>query len=67
MSEIKEEVRDLKALFNPNSQYSNKLPFTDTFAKKKAEREPYLSVKRFGGKQGHHGSTLNIFDPPMKA
>ncbi|KKG07589.1 hypothetical protein EO92_14425 [Methanosarcina sp. 2.H.A.1B.4] len=30
LSEIKEKVRDLKALFNPNSQYSNKLSFTDT-------------------------------------
>jgi hypothetical protein len=35
LNNVREEIRNLKALLNQNSQNSNKPPSTDTFVKKK--------------------------------
>ena len=39
LNDAKEEIRNLKALLNQNSQNSNKPPSTDSFVKKKTQKD----------------------------
>ncbi|MGA9189424.1 MAG: hypothetical protein WB014_12915 [Methanosarcina sp.] len=56
LSDVKEEVRNLKALLNQNSQDSNRPPSADTFVQKITQRDE--------SQKGHPGSTLKTFDSP---
>ena len=64
LNDANEEIRNLKALLNQNSQNSNKPPSTDSFVKKKTQSDEKKSDKRPGGQKGHPGSTLTFFDSP---
>lgn len=64
LNNVREEIRNLKALLNQNSQNSNKPPSTDTFVKKKTLSDEKKSGRLPGGQKGYPGSTLKIFDYP---
>ena len=64
LNDDKEEIRNLKALLNQNSQNSNKPPSTDSFVKKKTKNDENKSDRLPGGQKGHPGSTLKVFDSP---
>ena len=64
LNDVKEEIRNLKALLNQNSQNSNRPPSTDTFVKKKTQSDEIKSGRLPGGQKGHPGSTLKTFDSP---
>jgi transposase len=64
LNDIKEEIRNLKALLNQNSQNSNRHPSTDTFVKKKTQSDEKKGGRLPGGQKGHPGSTLKTFDSP---
>ena len=64
LSDVKEEVRNLKALLNQNSQNSNRPPSTDTFVQKRTQNDQKKSGRLPGGQKGHPGSTLKTFDSP---
>ena len=64
LNDVKEEVRNLKALLNQNSQNSNRPPSTDTFVQKRTQSDEKKSGRRPGGQKGHPGSTLKTFDSP---
>jgi len=64
LNDAKEEIRNLKALLNQNSQNSNKPPSTDIFVEKKTQSDEKKSDRLPGGQKRHPGSTLNTFNSP---
>lgn len=64
LNDAKEEIRNIKALLNQNSQNSNKPPSTDFFVKEKTQNDEKKSDRLPGGQKGHLGSTLKVFDTP---
>lgn len=55
LNDVKEEVRNLKAFLNQNSQNSNPPPSTDTLVKKKTQNDDKKSGRLPGGQKGHPG------------
>ena len=64
LSDCKEEICNLKALLNQNSQNSNKPPSTDIFVKKKTQSDEKKTDRLSGGQKGHPGSTLKTIESP---
>ena len=66
LTNAKEETQNLKALFNQNSQNSDKPPSNGFFDNKisKSSNSRELSGKLPGGQKGHPGSTLKMSKYP---
>jgi len=66
LNDSKEEIRNLKALLNQNSQNSSRPPSSDVFynEKPKVKSHRIRSGKKPGGQKGHSGKTLEMTSNP---